>query len=189
MSDWPGGPILSCPFGRRIERSLFPEQKRRARGRRAFTLIEVLLALAIFLLALVAIAGLVDMGVDRELEAQLKVRGSRLAQAKMGEVLSGSLGSLAQVTSSSGSFDNDTDWSYQVTSELAQTTSAPPNLYTVQVQVSRDYKGHKFMFTLTQMAIDPYYMMNSMPATTTSSEGDATTSMFPTGVGSTGGTQ
>ena len=47
--------------------------------RRGLSLIEVLLSLTIFLLALVVLARLVDMGTDRELEARLQTRGTRLA--------------------------------------------------------------------------------------------------------------
>ena len=95
--------------------------------RAGFSLIEVLLALAIFLLvSRVAIGRLVDMGVDRQIESRLKIRGARLAQSKMAEVVSGSQGQGQAPTSGSGTFDNDdSDFSWSVTADL----QTPQNLY------------------------------------------------------------
>jgi general secretion pathway protein I len=153
-----------------------------ASTRAGLTLLEVLLALAIFLIAVVALAGLVDMGTDRELEAQMQVRAARLAQAKMGELVSGSLGgSLASNSGSSGTFDNDPDWSYTTTVSPAQTQVALTNLYTVQVEVTRNHRGQKFSYTLTQMAIDPYMMGTGQAATTTASSASATSALLNTG--------
>ena len=53
------------------------------------SLIEVLLALTIFLLSLVVLGRLVDMGTDRELEARFQTRGTRLALDKLAEFESG----------------------------------------------------------------------------------------------------
>lgn len=151
--------------------------------RSGLTLIEVLLALAIFLMALIAIAALVDMGTEREVQSQFRIRASRLAQAKMGEVVSGSLGALSTLSSDAGSFDNDTDWNWS----MSATPQGVPNLYIVQVTVSRDFKGQQFQFVLTQMAMDPYMMGSGAAATTTSSAGSATSALYGTGL--TGGTQ
>ena len=54
--------------------------------RSGFSLIEVLLALAILLMSIVAIAQLVGIGSDRGLETRLTNRGSRLAESKLGEI-------------------------------------------------------------------------------------------------------
>jgi Tfp pilus assembly protein PilV len=127
---------------------------------------EVMIALTIFLLSLVAIAGLVDMGMEREMEAQFQIRGARLAQSKMSEIVSGTL----QMSSTSGTFDTESEWSYDVTAE----PFGPPNLYTVTVTVSRDYKGQKFQFVLTQMAINPIMTGSAQAATATTDQGSAT---------------
>ena len=63
-----------------------PGRPRLHRTRRGLSLIEVLLALTIFMLALVVLARLVDMGADRELEARYQTRGIRLALDKLGRV-------------------------------------------------------------------------------------------------------
>ena len=116
--------------------------------RSGLSLIEVLLALAIFLMSLVAIARLVDMGADRELEGRLQTRGTRLLQFKMAEIASGAV----PLTATDGSFDgDDADWSWSMEAQA----QGPPNLYLVTVTVSRDLKGRKYQLSLTQMLLDP----------------------------------
>jgi prepilin-type N-terminal cleavage/methylation domain-containing protein len=132
-----------------------------AHRRAGLSLIEVLLALAILLLSLAPIARLVDMGADDVLEAQFQIRASRLAQAKMSEVMSG----YTQLSSSSGSFDTDPDWNWTLTAEQ----QGVPNLYNVSVVVSRDMKGRQFQYTLSQMVFDPTKMGSASPATLSSS--------------------
>ena len=120
----------------------------RARKRAGLSLIEVLLALAIFLTALVAIARLVDMGADLELEARHQSRGTRLAQAKLAEVECGAI----PLESSSGTFDgDDANWSWTLTVQSYDI----PNLYLVSVSVSREVKGQTVTITLSQLMLDP----------------------------------
>lgn len=139
----------------------------RVRSRRAgFSLMEVILALSIFLMSLVAIAGLVDMGMDRQIDAKLQIRASRLAQSKMSEFVSGTL----PMSSTSGNFDNDSDWSFNVTTQ----PYGPPNLYEVQVTVSRDNRGQQFQYVLTQYVINPLMTGSAQAATATTDQGSAT---------------
>jgi general secretion pathway protein I len=110
----------------------------------------VLLALAIFLMSLVAIARLVDMGTDRELEGRLQTRGTRLVQAKMAEFESG----VTPFTTTDGSFDGDDSvWSWSMTDEVQM--QGPPALHLVTVTVSRDLKGRPYTITLSQLMLDP----------------------------------
>jgi general secretion pathway protein I len=138
----------------------------KSHARSGFSLMEVMLALAIFLLALVAIGGLVDMGMEREVDSQLQVRGARLAQSKMSELVSGAL----PMSSTSGNFDNESEWSFDVTTQ----PTGPPNLYQVTVKVSRDNRGAKFEYVLAQMVINPSMTGSAQPATTTTDQGSAT---------------
>lgn len=116
--------------------------------RSGLSLIEVLLAMTIFFIAIVAISRLVDMGTDSELEARLHGTGARLAQAKLAEFETG-IETLSE--SSSGEFgDSDAGWSWSMSSELQGT-----NLYLVSVTVTRDMKGKPFTLTLAQMVLDP----------------------------------
>lgn len=119
-----------------------------ATDRTGLSLIEVLLALAIFLTALAAIAQLVDMGADRELETRYYSRGARLAQAKLAEVECGVL----PLESGSGAFDgDDANWSWTLNVQ----SSDIPNLYLVSVSVSRDFKGQAVTVALSQYILDP----------------------------------
>ncbi|MFM8274141.1 MAG: hypothetical protein ACKODX_17680 [Gemmata sp.] len=122
---------------------------RRPAPRPGLSLIEVLLALAILILALVAINSLVDLGSQQGAHARAATRGTRLAQAKMAEV---EAGVVSLTSSTDGEFDgDDVGWRYSVTPE----SSGPPNLYTVTVRVSRDVKGKPHEIVLVQMVFDP----------------------------------
>ncbi len=148
----------TAPF--KLSRKFIPSR------RDGFSLMEVILALSIFLMSLVAIAGLVDMGMDRQIDAQLQIRGSRLAQSKMSEIVSGAL----PMTSTSGTFDNESDWSFDVTTQ----PYGPPNLSQVTVTVSRDTGGQKFQYVLSQLVINPLMTGSAQAATATTDQGSAT---------------
>lgn len=111
------------------------------------SLIEVLVALTILLMSMVAIGRLVDIGTDHGVAARMHVRGSRLAQAKLAEVEAGVVG----VEGGSGQFETDPDWSWTVEAE----PQGPPGLYKVTVTVSKDDRGRPFEVTLAQMVFDP----------------------------------
>jgi len=138
---------------------------RAGRARRAgLSLIEVLLAMAIFSMAVAAISRLVDMGTDRELDARLTSTATRLAQDKLAEVEIG----VTAITGSdsSGTCDNEPDWSWTMTQEAHGT-----NLYLVTVTVSRDLKGRQFTLTLAQMMIDPSVKGSASAATRPTASG------------------
>jgi general secretion pathway protein I len=145
--------------------------------RRGLSLLEVIVALAILVLAIVAINRLVDIGTDRGTDARAYTRGTRLAQGKMAEVEAG----LVSVSSESeGQFENDdAAWSYKVIPEAA----GPPNLYTVTVRVTRDIQGRSIEVVLTQMIFDPTMMGSAAQA-----ERPATTDTTTTGTTGTTGT-
>jgi general secretion pathway protein I len=116
--------------------------------RGGFSLLEVLLALAILLLALTAIGQLVDMGADRELDGRLQTQASRLIQAKLAEFESGA----APLESGSGSFEgDDAGWTWTATIEPQST----PNLYLVKISATRDLKGKPVTIEMSQMIFDP----------------------------------
>jgi type II secretion system protein I len=149
--------------------------------RSGISLLEVMLALAIFLMALTAIGQLVDGGTDKALEAQAQATATRLAQSKLAEV---EAGVIALGSSASGSFDVEPDWQWQV--DMTQETA--PNLYTVNVHVSRQLKNKQFEVTLSQMMFDPQQMGNAsqaQPPQTTSSGSGTTGTSGTTSGGST----
>jgi general secretion pathway protein I len=131
----------------------------RSPARRGMSLIEVLLALAILLLCIVAIGRLVDVGTDNGNRARMTVRGTRLAQTKMAEVEAGAI-SMADLGSPlTGTFESDDAvWSYEIT---ADSSGQPPNLYHVTVKVTRDLQGVPFEVVLTQLVFDPAWIGSS----------------------------
>ena len=118
-----------------------------ARTRPGMTLMEVILAMAIMLLSLVAIARLVDVGLDRSLDAQFQTRATLLAESKLAEVEAGAV----SVQGGGGAFEDNPDWSWAVESF----PYGPPDLYQVTVRVTRTAPGRQFEVSLTQLIIDP----------------------------------
>lgn len=143
--------------------------------RRGISLIEVLLSLAIFLLALVAIGRLVDFGSDRAQDAQLQTRGTRLALAKMAEV---EAGVISVQSGGAGDFPEEPGWSWSVEPQ----PTGPPNVYQVTVRVTRDLNGKPFEVSLTQIVYDPALIGSAAQAEKT------TTDSSSGGSGTTGGT-
>ncbi|MBY0457138.1 MAG: prepilin-type N-terminal cleavage/methylation domain-containing protein [Gemmataceae bacterium] len=143
--------------------------------RKGLTLIEVLLALTIMLLALGALGRLVDLGSARGSDARAHSRGARLAQSKMAEV---EAGAVPVTGGASGMFEgDDAGWSFDVNSD----PTGPPNLYTVTVTVSRTNQGRELQVVLTQLVFDPTKTGSAAQAQVSAADA-ATTNM-------TGGTQ
>jgi general secretion pathway protein I len=130
---------------------------RRPPAAQALSLLEVLLALAIMLLALVAIGRLVDVGMDRALDAQLQTRATLLAESKLAEV---ETGAVAIRGGSSGVFDDAPEWSWVVESQPA----AWANLYQVTVRVYRTYQDRPVAVELHQLLLDPAVIGSSAQA-------------------------
>src|SRR6266478_2766700 len=101
-------------------------------GRPGFSLLEVLAALAIFLISLIALGQLISITGEHALEVQQLSRASQLSQSKLAEVVSGAV----SLSSQSGDFDEDPDWHFQVDAE--QDYSAITGLWRVKVTVTRD---------------------------------------------------
>src|SRR5262245_53741092 len=102
---------------------------RPGRTRNGLSLLEVLVALAVFLLSFVAIGKLVTLSSDHALDIQYQSQATRLAVSKLNEVVSGGI----PLQSSSGAFDEDPDWQWSIDAEQTDI----PNLWTVTVHVSR----------------------------------------------------
>jgi type II secretory pathway pseudopilin PulG len=142
-----------------------PPHHRSAR-RPGLSLLEVLLALAIFIIALAAIGTLIGGANDRGAEARLFNTAARLAQSKLAEFEAG----VSSFNETSGSFPAPDD-AWQWTAQADLQTS---NLYLVTVTVSRDLGGRRFEFSLGQMMLDPSLKGSatkaSRPAADTSGE-------------------
>jgi general secretion pathway protein I len=90
-----------------------------AGNRPGLTLIEVLVALAIFLLALGAITRLITFAGQRAADARRTDEASRLARSKMGEVFAG----VVPLSSSGDTpFDEEPDYSWSMTADSGSLT-------------------------------------------------------------------
>jgi general secretion pathway protein I len=143
---------------------------RRSQNRKGISLVEVLIALAIFLMSLSVIGQLVDIGSDNALRAKSQNTATRLAMSKMAEI---EAGVIVASTSASGDFSQDGDegWTW----EMNSTASDVANLYSVTVTVSRTLRGEPFRVVITQTVFDPQAMGTGAqaqpPPPTSSTEG------------------
>ena len=143
----------------------------RSRPREGMTLLEVLIAMAVFLFALVAITELMNIAGRTASETRYRNVCARLAQSKMAEYVSGV---SAMSSGGSGTFEEEgePDWNWTV--ETSSQSAA--NLWSVTVKVTRDFEGDRPIETsLTQYIFDPAARGNpadsasAAPATTASS--------------------
>ena len=130
------------------------DRRVRPRSRAGLSLLEVLVALAIFLMSLAAIASLVDFGAERAQAAAMTTLGTRLAQSKLAEV---EAGLIPPTASESGAFDDEPEWSYT----LEPGAALAANTYPVTVTVRREAGGRKYEVVLTQVVFDPAFMGNA----------------------------
>jgi type II secretion system protein I len=122
------------------------------------TLLEVLLAMAIFLISLAAISTLIDTGTTSAVDAAGTTTAARLARSKLAEV---EAGVIPVADGGSGTFEgDDANWNWEVT----PTPVGSPNTYEVTVKVSRG-QGRRLEVTVTQVIYDPALMNNAATAT------------------------
>lgn len=149
--------------------------RRVAPARRAgLSLLEVLLALAIFLFSLAAIGALVEFGNQRATAAAMQTTATRLAQAKLAEV---EAGAVSVATGGSGTFDEEPEWNWSVEPGAATI----PNVYPVTVRVWREAAGRMHEVTLTQLVFDSAQMGNAAEAQPPETDTTGTTTPTTTG--------
>jgi type II secretion system protein I len=126
------------------------------------SLLEVLVALAIFIMALAALGQLVQLGLEQAVEADRQTVAARLAQSKMAEVEAGAI----SVFGDEGNFDDQetladgtTLWRWEVAGAPTDTS----NVYDVTVTVSTT-AGYPFSLKLNQLIFDPMYLGTAAPA-------------------------
>src|SRR5438552_13621462 len=97
--------------------------------RRGLTLLEVLVALGIFLMSFAAISQLVSLSADRALEVQQQTQATQLCQAKLAEVAAG----VVPLSGQSGvPFDEDPKFLWSVDAAQADISG----LWKVTVRVT-----------------------------------------------------
>jgi general secretion pathway protein I len=151
-------------------------------GRPGLTLLEVLISLAIFLLALAGIAQLIALGSDLAVEAQQTTEALQLAQAKLSQVVSGIIPLQANQNQADSAIPkeetpNQQDgWSW--TLDCSQADTSDPPLWNVRVTVRRQRPGgSSTQVTLTQLVLDPSQRgTTQQPSSTDSGSGTSGTS-------------
>jgi type II secretion system protein I len=147
-------------------------------SRRGLSLLEVLVALAIFLFSIVALHQALNIGTNNAIDMQQHMQAAQLAQSKMAEVY---VGAVPMQSQSDTPFDEDPDYNWSL--DAQQGIAA--NLWNVTVTVSRSRgDGSRLETKLSQMIIDPSLRGTSYDAA-------ATATLLPpssTGSGSSGST-
>jgi prepilin-type N-terminal cleavage/methylation domain-containing protein len=143
-----------------------PEAPARS-ARRGLSLLEVLVALAIFLFSLIVVGRLVVMGADTALDVQYQSQAAQLCQSKMAEVMAGVVPLNPQ---NEVPFDEDPEWTW--TLDCEQNNIA--GLWNVTVKVSHlRGPGFKNECSLNQMMLDPSIRgsaLDQLPSTSSSSD-------------------
>lgn len=146
-------------------------------SRTGLTLLEVVLAMFIFLISTIAIWQLVNMGSERAMDILQETRTSMRCQAKMTEVIIG-----AAALTSSGSYTNFEDEDKDLLWKLDVVPSEIGNgLYNVKVFVKKDLGTGRFIESqLSQIIMDPTMRGSSLdranpPATETPATDPAAT--------------
>ncbi|CAN5461578.1 hypothetical protein BH10PLA2_BH10PLA2_21530 [soil metagenome] len=150
--------------------------------RHGLSLLEILVALAIFLFSLVALHQAMNVGMNSAQDMQQLVQAAQLAQSKMAELY---VGAVPMQSQGETPFDDDPDYTWSV--DAQQNTVA--NLWNVTVTVKRTRKsGPKLETVLSQMIIDPSIRGTSYDAAATAaaSTSGASASSSGTGTGSSG---
>jgi type II secretion system protein I len=147
------------------------------------SLLEVLIALAIFLLSLTALIQLVDQGSDRAVEAQQQAQAIMVCQAKLAEVAAGSIPINSSQTDVP--LDEDPRWLWSLDSEQGAATG----LWNVTIRVCRPRPdGSRMEVALSQLILDPSYRGNNQKQQSGSgNSGDPNASGGGTSTPSTGG--
>jgi prepilin-type N-terminal cleavage/methylation domain-containing protein len=150
--------------------------------RQGLSLLEVVVALAIFLFAITALSQLVNFAGRRAIDASDKSQASRLCQRQLAEVLSGAVPLSGQGDTA---FDDAPDFTWSVTADPGPQT----NLYVVTVTVSKTGPDGNptTQCSLTQMVIDPSQLGNTQdtPPAPISSQNPASGTTGSTTTGST----
>ncbi len=140
--------------------------------RRAFTLLEVLTALTIFLLAMAVFGTIISRNGDIAAEIQRQNLATRLCQSKLHEV---AIGVVPMASQDGTPFDEEPDYTWSLDAETGPTEG----LWQVTVTVKRTASdnGDVVQCTLTQMVLDPTVVGSNedvIPVTSSTTSGSTT---------------
>jgi prepilin-type N-terminal cleavage/methylation domain-containing protein len=135
-------------------------------ARSGFSLLEVIVAMAVFLISIVGIGKLVSIGVDHGINAEIQSEAAHLCQSKMSEVVFGAVSLQSQ---SDTPLDEDPSWTWSMTADQQSTANG---LWKVSITFSRKRaEGDSISCTVEQYVLDPSIRGSTMdtPSTTSSS--------------------
>lgn len=136
---------------------------RSATRRPGMSLLEVLVALAIFIMSLAALGQLVQLGLDQAVAADQQAVAARLALSKMGEVEAGLIdvanGDAGEFTEQETRGDGSALWKWEVASEPTNVT----NVYDVTVTITST-NANAYTYSLSQLIFDPLFQGTAAPA-------------------------
>jgi type II secretion system protein I len=147
--------------------------------RHAISLLEVLVALAIFVMSLVALSQIIRLGADQAMEIENQARAVQMCKSKLDEIAAG----IVPLQSAGDEpFDEDPDWTWSVDAEQRTDVTG---LWKVKVTVrhSAGPGRAKVEYTLSQLVFDPSQRGSSLDAAPSPSSGSSTSG----GSGSSGG--
>jgi general secretion pathway protein I len=155
---------------------------RRRSRRPGLSLLEVLIAMTIFLLSLAALVHLVSMANASAYEAKHRSVAAHLARSKMAEVRIGAL-PLESVGETPLEDDPDFQWQMDVAGAPAD------GLHLVHIRVFRERSnGHRIEAVLSEYVIDPTMIGSTLDVAPPTSESTPDSAGDATGSGSSGGT-
>lgn len=147
--------------------------------RKGLSLLEVLAALVIFLLSLVALSQLIDTSTRQARNIQFQSEGTLLCQSKLAEFVAG----VESVeTGGEGDFEEDPNWRWSAES-VAEGGAA--GLYKVTVKVTRGQGG--FEVSMSQFILAPSMRGNLSTSSTTTTTTDAASGSSSSSNSSSGG--
>lgn len=150
--------------------------------RPGLSLLEVLVAMAIFLFAIVAIGQIITQAGDQALAVQQQGQAIQHCQTKLAEIAAGAVPLIPQQDLS---LDEDPDWVWSLDAQQGSVSG----LWNVNVRVSRPGPGgSRIEASLSQMMLDPNLRGNNLvvtqtPDTSTPNQPNNSSSQSPSGSG------
>src|SRR5262245_43373405 len=119
--------------------------------RTGLSLLEVLVALAIFLISLIGIGRLITLAADRARDVQQQALAIQMCESKLAEAAAGVL--TLGTSQPSTPFDEDPSWEWSMDCDQAANM---PGLWSVTIHVTRARPdGSKVEVALPEMVLDP----------------------------------
>jgi type II secretion system protein I len=132
--------------------------------RHGISLLEVLVALAIFVMSIVALGQIIQLAANEAMDIEMQARAVQLCKSKLDEVAAGAVELQSQ---EDAPFDEDPDWVWSLDCEQKSNING---LWQVRVTVRRASPGRsKVEYSLSQLVFDPSQRGSNLDAAQSSS--------------------